>query len=234
MTGTGISTSVVMARWWTATRSATASATSGCFAIHLRSAPAQKAGPVPVRTTGRRWLAACRRCSTRASRNSGTSVLCRSGRSRRTTTMPPRSSVEMSGATGARMLSAISAAGRAGGSGVELIQVVAIHQRDELVGVGWISGVAALCQQRRELLRIPGCLHGRGIAGRGPQQQVVIGHGIGQALVGAEGTDGLVQLTGRVVLGRWHPHDAVWTEGTHRLDSEVVVGRRGQLRTAPV
>src|SRR6266851_3353844 len=106
MTGTGISSSVEMARWCTATRSATANAGSLAVPSHLRSAPGQNVEPVAVSTTGRRVAPACCNCSTRLSRNGGTSALWLSGRFRRMTVIPSRVSVEITvgelGGTGAR------------------------------------------------------------------------------------------------------------------------------------
>src|SRR5260370_41943820 len=95
MTGTGISTIVDMARWWTATRSATPIAGSFRPASHFRSAPAQKAAPLPVRMTERDEDAAVCKCSTRLRSIGGTRALRWAGRWRRTTTIPSRDSVSI-------------------------------------------------------------------------------------------------------------------------------------------
>ena len=80
MTGTGVSTMAVIARWWTATSSATPNDGSANVASHLRSAPAQKAGPLPVRMTGLLRAEAWRSSSTSAWSSAGIIALRWSGR----------------------------------------------------------------------------------------------------------------------------------------------------------
>ena len=62
----------------------------------------------------------------------------------------------------------------------------------------------------------------------------MVGHRIRQALVGAEGTDRGIHVTGSVVLGGWQPDNAVVAQATGRFDPEEVVGCLRQLRTTPV
>src|SRR5262249_34398407 len=119
--------------------------------------------------------------------------------------------------------------GRRGRPGrVVAVQVVLLHDPDELRAVGGIGGVDAR-ERGRELVRVLALGHGLPVVAAGGPQPAVIGNALREVVVDGEDRGAVHHLAALEILSRQHV--AAGRAGS--LDPEQVVISGGQAALAP-